>query len=72
MSQEAYIKPAHAVLWQSHPPGHDVISTKTLGFWLYLLSDSMIVSSLFASYLVLNHRVNAAGGGTAKARHAPV
>lgn len=65
MSQEAYIKPTHAVLWQSHPPGHDVISTKTLGFWLYLLSDSMIVSSLFASYLVLNHRVNAAAGPTA-------
>ena len=65
MSKEAYIDPAHAVLWQSHPPEHDVISTRTLGFWLYLLSDSMIVSSLFASYLVLNHRVNAAAGSAA-------
>ncbi len=65
MSKEVPTDPAHAVLWQAHPPGHDMISTKTLGFWLYLLSDSMIVSSLFASYLVLDHRVNAAAGPTA-------
>jgi len=65
VSKEGYVDPTNAVLWQRHPHEHDSISTKTLGFWLYLLSDSMIVSSLFASYLVLNHRVNAAAGPTA-------
>ena len=72
MSKEVYVDPTNAVLWQAHPPEHDKISTKTLGFWLYLLSDSMIVSSLFASYLVLNHRVNAAAGPTAGAVTHPV
>ncbi len=65
MSQEAYVDPATAVLWDQSHTEHDMIATRTLGFWLYLLSDAMIVSSLFASYLVLDHRVNAAAGPTA-------
>lgn len=62
MSQEAYVDPTTAVLWDQSHTEHDMIATRTLGFWLYLLSDAMIVSSLFASYLVLDHRVNAAAG----------
>ncbi len=62
MSQEVSVNPATAVLWDPSHSEHDMITTRTLGFWLYLLSDAMIVSSLFASYLVLDHRINTAGG----------
>ena len=65
MSQKAPIDPATAVLWDASGTEHDMIATRTLGFWLYLLSDAMIVASLFASYLVLDHRVNAAAGPSA-------
>lgn len=52
------------VLWDTSHFHHDVISTKTYGFWLYMMSDAMIFASLFASYIVLSHRINMAGGPT--------
>lgn len=42
--------------------GHDAISTRTLGFWLYMLSDAMMFTALFVAYTVLGHAFNAAGG----------
>ena len=48
-------------LWAQHHH-HDAISTRTLGFWLYMLSDAMIFAGLFATYAVLSHHYNAAGG----------
>jgi len=50
-------------LWAEHHH-HDAMSTRTLGFWLYMLSDAMIFAGLFASYAVLSHHYNAAGGPT--------
>jgi len=48
-------------MWSSGH-GHDVIATRTLGFWLYMLSDAMMFTALFAAYVVLGHTINAAGG----------
>ncbi len=50
-------------LWEAHYH-HDAIATRTLGFWLYMLSDAMIFAGLFAAYGVLSHHYNAAGGPT--------
>ena len=47
--------------------GHDAIATKTLGFWLYMLSDAMMFTALFVAYTVLGHTFNAAGGPWATA-----
>lgn len=63
MSQAA--DPGAATLWDQSHAEHDMIEIRALGFWLYLLSDAMIVAALFATYLVLDHRMNAAGGPTA-------
>jgi cytochrome o ubiquinol oxidase subunit 3 len=52
------------VLWDNKHRGHDMISTRTLGFWLYMLSDAMIFAALFTAYGVLGH--NYADGPTAK------
>lgn len=41
---------------------HDPIALKTFGFWLYMLSDALLFSALFAAYEVLQH--NYAGGPT--------
>ncbi|HUW98253.1 MAG TPA: cytochrome c oxidase subunit 3 [Acidiferrobacter sp.] len=51
-------------LWCPTGHSHDGIATKTLGFWLYMLSDAMIFTTLFAAYMVLSHAFNAAGGPT--------
>jgi len=51
------------VLWDEGHHGHDMISTRTFGFWLYMLSDAMIFAALFTAYAVLGH--NYAGGPTA-------
>jgi cytochrome o ubiquinol oxidase subunit 3 len=51
-------------LWHYGDDGHDVIATKTLGFWLYMLSDALIFAGIFAAYGVLDHTMNAAGGPT--------
>ncbi len=50
-------------LWEAHYH-HDAIATRTLGFWLYMLSDAMIFAGLFAAYGVLSHSYDAAGGPT--------
>jgi cytochrome o ubiquinol oxidase subunit 3 len=52
-------------LWHYGETEHDPISTKTLGFWLYMLSDALIFAALFAAYGVLDQTMNAAGGPTA-------
>ncbi|WP_455380439.1 cytochrome c oxidase subunit 3 [Acidihalobacter prosperus] len=54
------VNPGTAVLWDYEDQGHDPISTRTLGFWLYMLSDAMIFAALFAAYAVYVH--NPAGG----------
>lgn len=41
-------------------PSHDAISLKAFGFWLYMLSDALLFSALFAAYEVLGHHY--AGG----------
>jgi cytochrome o ubiquinol oxidase subunit 3 len=51
-------------LWHYGHDEHDVIATKTLGFWLYMLSDALIFAGIFAAYGVLDHTMNAAGGPT--------
>lgn len=48
---------------------HDPIATKTFGFWLYMLSDALMFSALFASYEVLQHAY--AGGPTLAAVSQP-
>jgi cytochrome o ubiquinol oxidase subunit 3 len=49
-------------MWHYGETEHDPISTKTLGFWLYMLSDALIFAGLFAAYGVLDQPMNAAGG----------
>lgn len=49
-------------LFHPHFAGHDQISARTLGFWLYLLSDALIFTAVFAAYAVLNNPMGAAGG----------
>jgi len=51
-------------LWHYGHEEHDVIATKTFGFWLYMLSDALIFAGIFAAYAVLDHTMNAAGGLT--------
>lgn len=51
-------------LWHYGHEEHDVIAAKTFGFWLYMLSDALLFAGLFASYAVLDHVMNAAGGPT--------
>ncbi|MEJ2060237.1 MAG: cytochrome c oxidase subunit 3 [Gammaproteobacteria bacterium] len=58
------VDPGNASLWDYEHHGHDVISTRTLGFWLYMISDAMIFAALFASYGVYVHHT--AGGPTAR------
>jgi len=52
-------------LWHYGHDGHDLIATKTLGFFLYMISDALIFAGLFAAYGVLDQAMNAAGGPTA-------
>jgi cytochrome o ubiquinol oxidase subunit III len=49
-------------LFHPHFEGHDQISARTLGFWLYMLSDALIFTALFAAYAVLNNPMAAATG----------
>ncbi|MDA8389328.1 MAG: cytochrome c oxidase subunit 3 [Gammaproteobacteria bacterium] len=55
---------AGVALWDEGHHGHDVISTRTFGFWLYMLSDAMIFATLFAAYAVLASHT--AGGPAAQ------
>jgi len=40
----------------------NVLEDRTYGFWIYLMSDAIIFSLLFATYVVMSH--NTAGGPT--------
>jgi cytochrome o ubiquinol oxidase subunit 3 len=51
-------------LWHSGVTLHDPVGLKTLGFWLYMLSDALIFAGLFAAYAVLDQSMNTAGGPT--------
>jgi len=51
-----------ARLFHPHFSGHDQISARTLGFWLYLLSDALVFTAVFAAYAVLNNAMGASGG----------
>jgi cytochrome o ubiquinol oxidase subunit 3 len=51
-------------LWHYGAEPHDPIATKTLGFWLYMLSDALLFAALFATYGVLDTAMNTAGGPT--------
>ena len=51
-------------LWADTGHEHDMLSTRLLGFWLYMLSDSLIFAALFAAYGVLSYPMSAAGGPT--------
>lgn len=58
------------LLWHHGHDEHDMISTKTFGFWLYMLSDALLFAGLFAAYAVLDHAMNTAGGpGEAQVVH---
>jgi cytochrome o ubiquinol oxidase subunit III len=57
---------ADSVLWQHEPEAHDDIAARTLGFWLYMMSDALIFAALFAAYGVLDHTYNTAGGPAAR------
>jgi cytochrome o ubiquinol oxidase subunit 3 len=64
----AHQRPATAasVLWQPDPEAHDDIATRTLGFWLYMMSDALIFAALFAAYGVLDQSYSTAGGPGAR------
>ena len=66
------VDPAHATLWARLYPGHDMIGTRTFGFWLYMLTDAMVYAALFATLGVLSHVVNLAGGPSPSAFINPV
>jgi cytochrome o ubiquinol oxidase subunit 3 len=51
-----------SVLWQPDPEAHDDISARTLGFWLYMMSDALIFAALFAAYGVLDQPYSLDGG----------
>ena len=53
---------ADTVLWQLDHEAHDDIAARTLGFWLYMMSDALIFAGLFAAYGVLDHSYNTDGG----------
>ena len=54
--------PRHAKLWDDTTHEHDLMSTRMLGFWLYMLSDSLIFAALFAAYEVLSYDTSLFGG----------
>jgi cytochrome o ubiquinol oxidase subunit 3 len=61
MSTEA-APTAETRLFHPHFEGHDQISGRTLGFWLYMLSDALVFTGIFAAYAVLNNPMGAASG----------
>lgn len=64
--------PSKAVLWAESDHEHDIISTRLLGFWLYMLSDSLIFAALFTAYEVLTYNTSIAGGPTPAEVASPV
>ncbi len=59
-------------LWAEADHEHDMMSTRMLGFWLYMLSDSLIFAALFAAYTVLSYPTSFAGGPTPRDVASPV
>jgi cytochrome o ubiquinol oxidase subunit 3 len=51
-------------LWHYGHEAHDPIATKTLGFWLYMISDALIFGGIFAAYGVLDQPMSFANGPT--------
>jgi cytochrome o ubiquinol oxidase subunit 3 len=58
------IDPGSIQLWAYDDTGHDPIGTRSIGFWLYMMSDAMIFAALFAAHGTYLH--NYAGGPTAQ------
>lgn len=56
--------PSHTATLPASDGHHDVAEIQALGFWLYLMSDLIVFSGLFATYVVMAH--NYAGGPTGK------
>lgn len=48
-------------MWAYDDQGHDAISTRTLGFWLYMMSDLMIFAGLFATFGIYANGIHYAG-----------
>lgn len=61
MSGDAVNAERNARVWDQGDVHHDKIGARTFGFWLYMLSDTMIYATLFAAYIVLSHRIAGAG-----------
>nr|WP_321985612.1 cytochrome c oxidase subunit 3 [uncultured Lichenicoccus sp.] len=59
-------------LWADVDHEHDMMSTRLLGFWLYMLSDSLIFAALFTAYEVLSFPMSFAGGPTPRDVASPV
>ena len=60
------VPPRDVKLWDEVGHEHDVMSMRLLGFWLYMLGDSLIFAALFAAYGVLSYDMSYAGGPTAR------
>ena len=61
MTTDALVINSSGAALQNHD---DVETTQALGFWIYLMSDLILFSALFATYVVMDH--NYAGGPTGK------
>lgn len=66
MSSGSSTQPAsgNVRLWDETHADHDLIGIRSLGFWLYMMSDAMIFAALFAAHGVYVH--NFAGSFTAR------
>lgn len=62
MSTPAVVDKKNVKLWDDTAHEHDMMSTRMLGFWLYMLSDSLIFAALFAAYEVLSYDTSISGG----------
>ena len=59
-------------LWDEADHEHDLMSTRLFGFWLYMLSDSLIFAALFTAYEVLTFPMSFAGGPTPRDVASPI
>ena len=59
-------------LWAEPNHEHDMMSTRLLGFWLYMLSDSLVFAALFTAYEVLSFPMSFAGGPTPRDVASPI
>ncbi|OYV32979.1 MAG: hypothetical protein B7Z80_25360 [Rhodospirillales bacterium 20-64-7] len=51
---------------------HDVLATRSYGFWLFMMSDALIFAALFAVYGVMDHQMATFGGPNAHAITKPL